>query len=167
MSVFFQSPFIGEVNVTSHLPIFPPSNLLSFSPLFIGAMVVTASERHLQTRSRCFQSPFHRGNGCNSTLFSPKTSPFTFSPLFIGAMVVTIPSHDRRGIMYITFSPLFIGAMVVTASERHLQTRSRCFQSPFHRGNGCNSHCGRWRDYPNGFQSPIDRGNGCNPTSVS
>ena len=37
-----------------------------------------------------FQSPFHRGNGCNvSTLSVSGFSEIPFSPLFIGAMVVT------------------------------------------------------------------------------
>ena len=40
--------------------------LLTFSPLFIGAMVATEALHHGAREIVDFQSPFHRGNGCYS-----------------------------------------------------------------------------------------------------
>ena len=112
---------------------------LTFSPLFIGAMVVTKASLTMNIYFVCFQSPFHRGNGCNQHRLRQHRCVNAFSPLFIGAMVVTqnaVPCPSARR----SFSPLFIGAMVVTQHhrDRHMR-RHPDFQSPFHRGNGCNS----------------------------
>ena len=86
----------------------------AFSPLFIGAMVVTEVSERKSATLTAFQSPFHRGNGCNCASQSLLPSiPRAFSPLFIGATVVTTQygGFSRR---YYAFSPLFIGATVVT-----------------------------------------------------
>ena len=43
-----------------------------------------------------FQSPFHRGNGCNDTQrASTPEGVAPFSPLFIGVTVVTTGSNSR------------------------------------------------------------------------
>ena len=151
-------------------------------------MVVTNANRACSSFKCSFQSPFHRGNGCNSKRgYQSVPLSSTFSPLFIGAMVVTArcgnacggqkffqsPFHRgngcnlikkvRAGRKYYTFSPLFIGAMVVTVDGVTSTRTNAVFQSPFHRGNGCNTR-------PTGpdtrrlsfFQSPFHRGNGCN-----
>ena len=99
-----------------------------------------------------FQSPFHRGNGCNSQASSAVLASFLrdpFSPLFIGVTVVT-PSGTRSGTPY---------------------PSSSSFQSPFHRGNGCNAvsrAASSWhRMNVVIFQSPFHRGNGCNAPVVT
>ena len=86
----------------------------------------------------CFQSPFHRGNGC------------------YGGPHIEVNTRDK------TFSPLFIGAMVATRLNSEGITQSQAFQSPFHRGNGCYyENCiGIGAGLPF-FQSPFHRGNGC------
>ena len=76
---------------------------MSFSPLFIGAMVATVIE------------------------FPTPTTADTFSPLFIGAMVATLVGGIGRYLQH-AFSPLFIGAMVATdllISSRNGSKRSR------------------------------------------
>ena len=75
---------------------------LSFSPLFIGAMVVTNNYvgDHIDWKS--------------------------FSPLFIGAMVVTVGGDSKLSDANVTFSPLFIGAMVVTDHGRHSWIAPEC-----------------------------------------
>ena len=85
---------------------------VTFSPLFIGAMVATFK-----------------------TLGTAYTMQ-PFSPLFIGAMVATC-QYDTKIVTENTFSPLFIGAMVATSTGRLTGWVAPVFQSPFHRGNGC------------------------------
>ena len=119
----------------------------TFSPLFIGARIVTGNTWTLASDVPTFQSPFHRGKDCNvmpalaffdgSCVFQ---SPFhrgkdcnknnveigivlinTFSPLFIGARIVTdIIRTDTD--FTVPFSPLFIGARIVTPIQRSLST---------------------------------------------
>ena len=89
-------------------------DVITFSPLFIGAMVATFSAEFGGVFRWFFQSPFHRGNGCyifTGTLGEVKLD--AFSPLFIGAMVAT--AHQKYvAVVFGSFSPLFIGAMVAT-----------------------------------------------------
>ena len=63
----FSPLFIGAMVATLHgllqVVHFPP-----FSPLFIGAMVATAMEIPSGGFRCIFQSPFHRGNGCYFTM---------------------------------------------------------------------------------------------------
>ena len=162
--VIFQSPFHrgNGCNKSGEKCKTTPNS--SFSPLFIGAMVVTAVWRVWVCASGLdFQSPFHRGNGCNTTNSVVALGEIgTFSPLFIGAMVVTVSEEQIREIVEEAFSPLFIGAMVVTQRHPPRPWRLTSFQSPFHRGNGCNTQLltDSHPDFP--FQSPFHRGNGCN-----
>ena len=84
-----------------------------------------------------FQSAFHRGNGCYTTLIFPSIQTvMTFSPLFIAAMVATVYNEDGS-LVYRAFSPLFIAAMVATKRVYGRRKRGIGFQSAFHRGNGC------------------------------
>ena len=89
----------------------------TFSPLFIAAMVATLEQNRIRLYY-CFQSAFHRGNGCYKGILSiAKISPDnTFSPLFIAAMVATtykIKSSDDLE----RLSVLFIAAMVATSGR--------------------------------------------------
>ena len=119
-----------------------------------------------------FQSPFHRGNGCNISDAEYRIHCFTtFSPLFIGETVVTrnksLSSLEFPNLS--SFSPLFIGETVVTActgKRDSLVTAIVDFQSPFHRGNGCNVAKLALNCWAFIFQSPFHRGNGCNRTRV-
>ena len=59
--------------------------------------------------------------------------------------------------------PYSSGAMVVTGELRGSARDDQNFQSPIHRGNGCNV-INKLNLYELiNFQSPIHRGNGCNP----
>ena len=86
-----------------------------------------------------FQSPFHRGNGCNLKIRAlTPCSYISFSPLFIGVTVVTSYGGATTDLTIGSFSPLFIGVTVVTHHYTGLGAPLDVFQSPFHRGNGCN-----------------------------
>ena len=111
----FQSPFHRGNGCNEGFNVEFLDCIITFSPLFIGAMVVTLFGQNHRIAHSTFQSPFHRGNGCN----------------FWG--------RRRRRFWGWAFSPLFIGAMVVTPVRVHAKGGIHwLFQSPFHRGNGCN-----------------------------
>ena len=101
-----------------------------------------------------FQSPFHRGNGCNIVRRrQSSTVSNSFSPLFIGVTVVTCVSRFNFLLSDCApFSPLFIGVTVVTTPSRVLTASAACrfapvfpLQSlsviPFHRGNAVVTFC--------------------------
>ena len=171
----FSPLFIGETVVTlspnSRLSLQP----FAFSPLFIGETVVTFDYSRMKVKVspisgaasypafNVFQSPFHRGNGCNSRECDWRYQCICFqSPFHRGNGCNPSGTQVLDSIESRTFSPLFIGETVVTTYRAYYGVNTG-FQSPFHRGNGCNStnHC-VWHPLINAFQSPFHRGNGCN-----
>ena len=109
---------------------------VTFSPLFIGAMVATESDDpdHWQ---RQLSVPFSSGQWLLlKFLHHNRNFGETFSPLFIGAMVATLDGSILE-LPNRPFSPLFIGAMVATRFAVLFRKIAEHFQSPFHRGNGC------------------------------
>ena len=119
----FSPLFIGARIVTLGDVEVVESEYSSFSPLFIGARIVTKSELLPFEAVADFQSPFHRGKDCNATHEDANVcTNYTFSPLFIGARIVTGIKYWKLGLTLIAF------------------------QSPFHRGKDCN-WCKR-RDLP-------------------
>ena len=120
-------------------------------------------------RKAAFQSPFHRGNGCNLGLRDAghrHSTTIAFSPLFIGVTVATLDSRLTPHSSF-AFSPLFIGVTVVTWSPDPRNAPQMHFQSPFHRGNGCNIQQSGQAELAATFQSPFHRGNGCNNASAN
>ena len=116
------------------------SSKLSFSPLFVGAMVATRDCAGVAGYPASFQSPFRRGNGCYLA-FSPEATslvPFQ-SPFRRGNGCYNIEAPELPDIG-LAFSPLFVGAMVATRDFAHDMISSIGFQSPFRRGNGCYRH---------------------------
>ena len=89
-------------------------------------------------RDSNFQSPFHRGSGCNPG------------------------RHICSRLISLAFSPLFIGVAVVTDLQSLELRHQRSFQSPFHRGSGCNLNQRVIPSFSKYFQSPFHRGSGCN-----
>ena len=135
----FSPLFIGVTVVTQIRGRYEPA-LTPFSPLFIGVTVVTPARAGELVELRIiFQSPFHRGNGCNDVTAGAVRGVWcAFSPLFIGVTVVTaIFTHSFIRLCK-SFSPLFIGVTVVTKTILRTYRVVDSFQSPFHRGNGCN-----------------------------
>ncbi len=115
----------------------PPSGILGFSPLFIGAWVVGRVISSRLNRLSPGFSPLFIGAWVVGWSGEPASDRRgRFSPLFIGAWVVGRRPRGRRG-RYTRFSPLFIGAWVV-GQEIFDETITRlAFQSPIHRGLGC------------------------------
>ena len=135
---------------------------LTFSPLFIGAMAATAISVSI-LMLKFFQSPFHRGNGCYQKHRKKHgDSLCSFSPLFIGAMAATGATNDEALLIIklsVPFSsgqwllrmlierritihgplsvPFSSGQWLLLLLPKKLRYSMRCFQSPFHRGNGC------------------------------
>ena len=92
----------------------------SFSPLFIGSLIVTATRPSLWRLScSLFQSPVHRVSHCYSHAAAHR-SPFS-----------------------LTFSPLFIGSLIVTLGMSLADLFDVVFQSPVHRVSHCYSRCCR------------------------
>ena len=91
----------------------------SFSPLFIAAMVATPKAEIVfgKLARLFFQSAFHRGNGCYSTL-----------PAGLSLAAATFQSAFHRGNGCYPAKVLHVNLLGI-------------FQSAFHRGNGC---YGRW-----------------------
>ena len=86
---------------------------LSFSPLFIGAMVATPGTS-TGGRGYSLSVPFSSGQWLLPSCYLLESEAVkTFSPLFIGAMVATYHHYCSPRHTIPTFSP------------------------PFHRGNGC------------------------------
>ena len=110
----------------------------SFSPLFVGETNVTRSLLVCCPRLTVFQSPFRRGNKCN-----------------------TFPK-DKMGRFFKSFSPLFVGETNVTILSVEGIGGLKCFQSPFRRGNKCNLTTQADASSQAAFQSPFRRGNKCN-----
>ena len=109
-----------------------------------------------------FQSPFHRGNGCNKSMPHRKSLEGIFQSPFHRGNGCNWRSSRFRWRRCSTFSPLFIGVTVVTISTDCGSGISIAFQSPFHRGNGCNTLPAGVTFTASTFQSPFHRGNGCN-----
>ena len=136
------------------------SNLSSFNPLFIGALLRTFETRCLMAKvtvsGRTFQSPLHRGTSViRSSIFQGRQrgSGKGFNPLFIGA--------EHIGHRHVTW-----------AGSRELGgVRRRFFQSPLHRGTSvicpaCPKAMGRTNG-PLTFQSPRHRGHIGHPLAAS
>ena len=67
---------------------------------------------------RSFQSPLHRGHGCEQTFTSvTRAHSFTFNPLFIGVMVANRFMLAAGDTQTRSFNPLFIGVMVAKAGR--------------------------------------------------
>ena len=166
----FSPLFIGVTVVTEE--VFIVSRFVkSFSPLFIGVTVVTNLRSLAGNCLMIFQSPFHRGNGCNTPFFSVCGAGLIFQSPFHRGNGCNKARMLNPVALAITFSPLFIGVTVVTPSHggvtsvlfcngRHAENQD--FQSPFHRGNGCNRRVMPIDTSVKVFQSPFHRGNGCN-----
>ena len=119
------------------------ANCLTFSPLFIGAMVAT--NRHFRRRLRrnrilsvrfssrqwllltdeskwCqehfFQSPFHRGNGCYWGSLKESLLLIRLSVPFSSGQWLLHSRVSTETSRSVPFSPLFIGAMVATTAGR-------------------------------------------------
>ena len=138
-------------------------------------------------RGNRFQSPCHRGDGCNSSNFDAFVTALALSVPLSSGRWLQQPAEYRRRLDPSPFSPLVIGAMAATiehgvkamaslflsvplSSGRWLQRINRrrpghahcVFQSPCHRGDGCNLS-GELKDAVGAdFQSPCHRGDGCN-----
>ena len=110
----------------------------TFSPLFIGARIVTGRVLDVFVKIGFFQSPFHRGKDCNMLLCLQ----------FGQGGVFQSPFHRGKDCNH------GLGAL----------TNQNCFfQSPFHRGKDCNT--GQEMDFNAKmfvFQSPFHRGKDCN-----
>ena len=134
---------------------------LTFSPLFIGARIVTDQTESNGIERNDFQSPFHRGKDCNKCRARKSLlSLCTFSPLFIGARIVTSSSavgwgmilsfqspfhrgkdcngkfEDHFDLFVLAFSPLFIGARIVTLKGEKWKWEYRVLSVPFSSGQG-------------------------------
>ena len=158
----FQSPFhrgngcyLTKARITT-------KSTKTFSPLFIGAMVATWKGHPDSLDNVHFQSPFHRGNGCYylikqyERMFAQLSVRFSSRQWLLllsyisghrvrqlsvrfssAAMVATRKRGTPSGHVTFLFSPLFIAAMVATLKVQGCAPISFCFQSAFHRGNGC------------------------------
>ena len=114
----------------------------TFSPLFIGAMVATPTLRTFADSILCFQSPFHRGNGCYNAPEDEMWGLHTFQSAFHrGNGCYQFDGTIGDSIDIMTFSPLFIAAMVATIPKTADPSTIPNFQSAFHRGNGCYLAC--------------------------
>mgnify|MGYP000935965134 CR=1 FL=1 len=90
MSIF-QSPIrrVSGCNKAVHMCYLQLS--LSFSPLYVGSVVVTELKDELYDEYWLnFQSPIRRVSGCNERLEAELGyRPKSFSPLYVGSVVVT------------------------------------------------------------------------------
>ncbi len=113
---------------------------LTFSPLFIGAVVASQSHRR------------------NDPWF-----PQAFSPLFIGAVVASVnPGGGGSGNFAHLSVPYSSGPWLHLPALAGATRQYPCFQSPIHRGRGCiGCWCGDHQCNRRCFQSPIHRGRGC------
>ncbi len=132
----FQSPIYRDYYC---YPFFHKLGLfnVTFSPLFIGIIIVTPIIAISQKLFICLSVPYLSG----LLLLRPflngvQLIPITFSPLFIGIIIVT--QIQMVGMLFlIAFSPLFIGIIIVTYVEYGHRTRNHNFQSPIYRDYYC------------------------------
>ena len=134
----FQSPFHRGNGCYENIFKYDGCSSVSFSPLFIGAMVATNYHQRYHRSSRQLSVPFSSGQWLLRTHYSFSEVQSDFQSPFHRGNGCYHPSWQRRRSERLTFSPLFIGAMVAT-QLRFAEARKLVdiFQSPFHRGNGC------------------------------
>ena len=114
----------------------------------------------------CFQSPFHRGNGCyrDHTGYQ-RRSPALSVPFSSGQWLLPETPEDAH--VHVLLSVPFSSGQWLLLGSRHADDGDNVsFQSPFHRGNGCYSASGSGNNVIASFQSPFHRGNGCYTTKA-
>ena len=62
----------------------------TFSPLYVGSVVVTRTDGHPGRERFHFQSPIRRVSGCNAYPLRDIPKELSFSPLYVGSVVVTV-----------------------------------------------------------------------------
>ena len=153
---------VAAVAVPAHFPLSIPSSsgswLRNRGEIFGSALTIDH-----------FQSPLHRGHGCESDYGSRSgnSSRIFQSPLHRGH-----GCEDKADNVYVTDLPLSIpsssGSWLRTSGASGASGRAGSFQSPLHRGHGCELDLGIGPLQPGqvDFQSPLHRGHGCEAADV-
>ena len=140
----FQSPIRRGSRCNQTLDDFIIDNLISFSPLFVGAVVAIGICSRRRLVNRKFQSPIRRGRRCNAGAVRPRPDFQAVSVPYLSGQALQScycggwHSAFRVSVPYLSGQAL--QSMIVV-----LHDWPYGFQSPICRGRRCNDLWKRWR----------------------